>query len=182
MDDRERDVAVAAEVVPFPDSFSTARLRAERLTPEHYDAIRAMDSDAEYMALLGGPRDAAETLAYVARNLLHWSDYGFGLWILRDAHDGCVAGRCVLRHLEVEGTDEVELGYGFHKQYWGRGLATEVARTLLQYGLNELAQPSLVAITRPTNLASQRVLIKTGLVYERDVSYDGVAHQLYRSV
>jgi ribosomal-protein-alanine N-acetyltransferase len=182
VDDRERDVAVAAEVVPFPDSFDTARLRAERLRAEHYDAIRAMDSDAKYMALLGGPRDTAETLAYMARNLLHWDEHGFGLWILRDPQAGRVAGRCVLRHLDVEGTDEVELGYGFHTEYWGRGLATEVAKTLLQLGLNELAQPSLVAITRSTNLGSQRVLIKTGLVYERDVSYDGVPHQLYRSV
>jgi ribosomal-protein-alanine N-acetyltransferase len=167
--------------VPFPDSFATARLRAERLTAEHYDAIRAMDSDAEYMALLGGTRDMAETLAYMARNLQHWADHGFGLWILRDAADGRVAGRCVLRHLDVEGTDEVELGYGFHKEYWGRGLATEVAKTLLQLGLNELRLPSLVAITRPANLGSQRVLIKTGLIYEREVSYDGVPHVLYRS-
>ncbi|MGH7520921.1 MAG: GNAT family N-acetyltransferase [Gemmatimonadales bacterium] len=174
-------MAVAAEVVPFPDCFDTARLRAERLTAEHYDAIRAMDSDAEYMALLGGPRDMAETLGYMARNLQHWADHGFGLWVLRDAADGRVAGRCVLRHLDVEGTDEVELGYGFHKEYWGRGLATEVARTLLQFGLKELKLPSIVAITRPANLGSQRVLIKTGFAYEREVSYDGVPHVLYRS-
>jgi hypothetical protein len=40
--------------MPFPDSFATSRLRAERLTPAHFDALRAMDGDPEYMALLGG--------------------------------------------------------------------------------------------------------------------------------
>ena len=165
----------------FPDSFTTARLRVERLTPAHFDAIRAMDSDARYMALLGGTRTEAQTREYLARNLKHWDVHNCGLWILRDLA-GTVAGRCVLRHLDVEGTDEVELGYGLHTQYWGRGLATEIAMELLRLGRTELKRESLVAITRPENLGSQRVLIKTGLVYERDFAYDGVPHQLYRSV
>jgi len=139
-----------------------------------------MDRDAKYMALLGGPRSETETRAYMARNLQHWDDHGFGLWVLRDT-DGRVAGRCVLRHLDVDGTEEVELGYGLHPQYWGRGLATEVAKELLRIGRHELKRPTIVAITRHDNLASQRVLEKTGLVYEREVEHDGVPHLLYRS-
>ena len=164
----------------FPDSFTTARLRAERLTPAHFDAVRAMDSDAEYMALLGGTRSNPQTRVYMTKNLRHWDDHGFGLWILRDTA-GDVAGRCVLRHLDVEGTDEVELGYGLHTQYWGRGLATEVATELLRLGRDELRRPSIIAITRPVNVASQRVLIKAGLVYDRDAEHQGVAHMLFRS-
>lgn len=132
------------------------------------------------MALLGGTRSEDETRAYMARNLQHWDDFEFGLWLLRDL-EGRVAGRCVLRHLDVQGTDEVELGYGLHSQYWGRGLATEVARELLRLGLEELRRPSIVAVTRHDNLGSQRVLVKTGLVYERDVDHDGVPHMLFRS-
>ncbi|HEY7192547.1 MAG TPA: GNAT family N-acetyltransferase [Gemmatimonadales bacterium] len=164
----------------FPESFSTQRLRAERLLAGHFAAIRAMDSDPRYMALLGGIRDEAGTRAYLARNLKHWDDYGFGLWMLRDVQ-GEMAGRCVLRHLDVEGTDEVELGYGFHTRYWGRGLATEIARELLRLGRTELNRPSIVAITTRANVGSQRVLEKSGLVYERDVQHDGVPHLLYRS-
>jgi ribosomal-protein-alanine N-acetyltransferase len=166
--------------VPFPDSFSTERLSAERLLAGHFDAIRAMDSDANYMALLGGIRSKPETRAYLARNLKHWDDFGFGLWMLRDG-DGRIAGRCVLRHLDVDGTDEVELGYGLHAPYWGRGLATEIARELLRLGRTELGRESIVAVTQQDNVGSQRVLEKTGLVYERDVDHAGVRHLLYRS-
>lgn len=167
--------------MPFPDSFATSRLRAERLTPHHWDAVRAMDCDADFMALLGGTRDAAQTQAYMDWNLQHWSDHGFGLWILRDT-DGRAAGRAAIRHLDVEGTDEVELGYGFHPPYWRRGLATEVAKELLRLGRDELRLPTLVAITRHANVGSQRVLEKTGLIYERDIDHQGVPHLLYRSV
>lgn len=164
----------------FPESFSTARLRAERLRPQHFDAIRAMETDAEYMALLGGVRTESQTREYLARNLKHWDQYNHGLWMLRDL-DGAIAGRCVLRHLDVEGTDEVELGYGLHTRYWGQGLATEVAKALLAFGWAELGRDTLVAVTRPDNHGSQRVLAKTGLALEREIVYDGITHLLFRS-
>lgn len=141
-----------------------------------------MDRDPQFMALLGGPRDGPATAAYLAWNLQHWTDYGFGLWILRDARDSRIAGRAALRHLAVEGTDEVEVGYGFYPEFWGRGLATEIATTCLQFGREQLRLPTVVAITRPANIGSQRVLTKAGLVYERDVNHEGVTHLLFRSV
>jgi len=139
-----------------------------------------MDGDAAYMALLGGTRTESQTREYLARNLRHWEQYNCGLWMLRD-RDGAVAGRCVLRHLDVEGTDEVELGYGFHPQYWGRGLATEIAKELLRLGRTELGRETLVAVTRPENRGSQHVLQKTGLALEREIVYDAVTHLLFRS-
>jgi len=75
------------------------------------------------MALLGGIRTEGTVVPTWARNLKHWTTMASGSGSLRDT-EGRVAGRCVLRHLEVEGTDEVELGYGLHTPYWGRGLAT----------------------------------------------------------
>lgn len=165
----------------FPDSFATARLSAERLEPRHWEAIREMDSDPQYMALLGGVRDEAATRAYIERNLKHWDEHGYGLWVLRDARDGRVAGRCVIRHLDVEGTDEVELGYGLHTAFWGKGLATEVARELRRLGTGDLGLPTMVAITTRANVGSQRVLEKTGLVYERDIDHEGAPVMLYRT-
>lgn len=166
----------------FLDSFSTARLRAERLTTGHLAELRGMDRDPQFMALLGGPRDEAQTAAYLARNLKHWDDYGFGVWILREPGQNRVAGRALLRHLLLEGRDEVELGYGFYPEFWGRGLATEIATACLHFGREQFRLPSVVAITRPANVGSQRVLTKVGLVYERDVSHEGIPHLLFRSI
>jgi len=166
--------------VQFPAGFATARLRAERLRADHWDAIREMDTNPDYMALLGGVRSEESTRAYLERNLAHWELHSFGLWMLRDAADDRMAGRCVLRHLDVEGQDEIELGYGFLPRYWRKGLATEIARELLRLGRTELRAPTLVAITTAPNVGSQRVLLKTGLVYERDVLHDGIPHMLFR--
>jgi RimJ/RimL family protein N-acetyltransferase len=125
-------------------------------------------------------RDAGGTAEYLARNLAHWDDHGFGIWMLRDIETGAMMGRAVLRHLEIDGVDEVEVGYGFLPEFWGRGLATEIACACVRLGLGRLRLPSLVAITLPNNHGSRRVLEKAGLVYERDIVYAGGVQALFR--
>ena len=163
------------------NSFATPRLLAERVTTAHWLDLRRMDEDQQFMALLGGVRDTAGTVAYLEMNVTHWADHGFGMWMLRDAFSSAVIGRAILRHLDVEGVDEVEVGYGFIPQYWGRGLATEIANECVRIGFEQLRLSSIVAITMPANLASQRVMRKAGLTYERDVIHAGVPHVLFRT-
>ena len=163
------------------ESFSTPRLLAERLIAAHLPDLRRMDGNEAFMANLGGMRDEAGTVTYLERNLAHWESHGFGLWMLRDRETDAIIGRAVLRHLEIEGVDEVETGYGLLPQYWGRGLATEIARACVQVGRSRLGLGSIVAITLPVNAASQRVLRKAGMVYERKIIHEGLSHLLFRT-
>lgn len=163
------------------EAFATRRLLAERVTAAHWLDLRRMDEDDSFMARLGGPRDVDGTVAYLQMNLKHWADHGFGMWMLRDAVSKAIIGRAILRHLDVEGVDEIEVGYGFMPEYWGRGLATEVARACVKMGFGRLGVETLVAITTPDNLASQHVMRKAGLVYERDIIHAGVPHRLFRT-
>ena len=165
----------------FPESFSTARLSAERLSAAHLADLRRLQTNPRMMEHLGGIRSAEQTEAYLARNLAHWDRHGFGLWLLRDAPGQAVVGLAVLRHVAIDGVDEVEVGYGFHESRWGKGLATEITAACLRYGWRELRLETIVALTRPANLASHRVLRKTGLELEREVSVDGVPNLLFRT-
>ena len=140
-----------------------------------------MHRDAAVMAQLGGVRDEAQTVAYLARNLQHWADYGFGLWILRDVGGGEPIGRAVLRHLLVDRIDEVEVGYAFYPAFWGRGLATEIATACLELGRRELHLTTFVAVTGPSNKASAHVLEKVGLAYERDFMHESAPASLFRT-
>lgn len=164
----------------FPDTFTTARLRAERLTPDHVTEIRRMHGDARVMALLGGVRDKAKTTEYFNRNLQHWADYGFGLWILLERSGSDPIGRAVLRHVLIDSVDEVEVGYAFYEPYWGRGLATEVTHVCVAFAERELHLASVVGVTSPENSASQHVLRKAGLQFEREFLHDGEPSSLFR--
>lgn len=164
------------------DAFVTPRMRAERLRPDHHADLRRMDTDERVMAYLGGTRSEAAIAAYLARNLDHWAEHGFGIWMLRESNTGVMMGRAVLRHLEIDGIDEVEVGYGFLPQFWGRGLATEIARECVRLGLEVLRLPSLVAITLTANHGSQRVLEKAGMRYQRNIVHAGLPHALFRTL
>ncbi|HWZ28392.1 MAG TPA: GNAT family N-acetyltransferase [Gemmatimonadales bacterium] len=171
---------MSASVAPTLDSFTTARLVAERLTPEHRDEIARMHRDARTMAMLGGVRDDEKTREYLERNLAHWDRYGYGLWILRDRKSGAMIGRGLLRHLDVQGQDDIETGYAFYPAWWGRGLATEIARRCVDLGFEVLHAPSIVGLTTPANTASLRVLRKVGMVPDRELDHGGVPHVLLR--
>src|SRR6476661_552417 len=166
---------------PAPTTFALRRLFAERLTAAHLPLLRRMDNNAQMMASLGGVRSDAESKAYLARNLAHWEEHGFGIWILRDPMTGQVFGRAGLRHLSVEATPEVELAYALLPEFWGRGLATDAARACVTIGREWLGLPSVVGLTTPDNLASQRVLLKASLAPEREVVHGGRAHILFRT-
>jgi RimJ/RimL family protein N-acetyltransferase len=158
------------------------RLRGEPLTMAHRDALQRMHDDPLGMAMLGGVRTPAETQAYLERNVGHWERYGYGVWMLREMGSNAMVGRAVLRHLDLDGVDEVEVGYGFYPAYWGKGLATEICRACIAAGREQVGLGSMVALTLPANQASQHVMRKSGMVFERDLEHGGTPHVLFRTI
>lgn len=53
-----------------------------------------------------------------------------------------------------------ELCYGFAKQHWGKGYATESSRALIDYLFRKVKAHKISADTDPDNFASQKVLYK----------------------
>jgi ribosomal-protein-alanine N-acetyltransferase len=64
-------------------------------------------------------------------------------------------------------TGETEIGYRLLPKYWGRGLATEGARAMVDYSLRNLRVDKVVGVASPENLASRRVLEKAGLEFRK---------------
>jgi [ribosomal protein S5]-alanine N-acetyltransferase len=100
--------------------------------------------------------------------------------VFRDRADGRFVGRAGLLNTYVGGNDEVELAYGLMAEYWGRGLATEMAKEVLSVAFEQFGLADVVCFTLTTNRASQRVMEKAGFEYERDVVHAGRPHVLYR--
>ncbi len=152
------------------------------MTAEDWDLLQLMDANPEVMATLGGVRPPEESRAYAARQADHWKDHGFGWWAIFDRGSNEFIGRGGLRHIEVEGRAEIEIGYALLPSHWGRGLATELARTAKEIGVDVLQLDRIVAVALPTNHASRRVLEKAGLEYSRDVVFKESLHSLYEWV
>jgi [ribosomal protein S5]-alanine N-acetyltransferase len=163
-----------------PERIETERLIGERLPEEHFDALRAFDTDAEVMATLGGVRSANETWEQLRSGLEHWERNGFGPWIFRARESGEVVGTAALRRVQIEGRDEVEVGYRVAAAWWGRGIATEMATALVGVARDRLRLEEIVAFTLPHNVGSRRVMEKSGFRYEREIEWARLPHVLYR--
>jgi ribosomal-protein-alanine N-acetyltransferase len=158
----------------------TPRLALRPLAGEDLPAIAAMHQDPRVMATLGGLRSHEESERFVAAMAEHWERHGFGLWMAHERETGAFAGRGGLHRVEVLGRPEVEVAYAFLPGFWGRGLATELARESVRVAFSELGLAELVGFTLLENAASRRVLEKLGFRYERDFERAGLPHRLFR--
>lgn len=83
--------------------------------------------------------------------------------------EGQYIGRCGL-YPERNEDGEILPGVGalafyLARPYWGRGLAIEAGRAFVEYGFRELGLTRIVAAAAVANIASQRAILNSGLVY-----------------
>ena len=79
----------------------------------------------------------------------------------------------------LEDMNEVDLGYRFMKEYWGRGIATESALASIKLGIEQLGLEKIIAMVLPENIASVRVLEKLNFNYEKEIIEDGLTAKVY---
>jgi RimJ/RimL family protein N-acetyltransferase len=97
----------------------------------------------------------------------------YDLWPLIEAKSGEPVGHCGLLDKEVEGRAEIALTYVLASSAWGRGYATEIGRALKRYAF-ESGIERLVALIEPGNAGSERVAVKVGMRFVREVVRPGV--------
>jgi RimJ/RimL family protein N-acetyltransferase len=156
------------------------RLLLRPMTATDADPLLAVFTDPRVMASFGGDLfDRARMEHWVARNLAHQQEHGYGLFTIVRRADGEVIGDCGLEHMEVEGTPEVELGYDLRSDCWGQGLATEAAGLVRDHAFGYLGIERLISLIRTGNAASCRVAEKIGMRHERDLAPEGIPYRMY---
>ena len=101
------------------------------------------------------------------------------MWATIYKETGEFIGRCGLTPMDIEGHEEIEVGYMLAKEYWGQGLATEAAKAILEYGSNQVGLSRLICVINPENQASSRVALKIGMTLEIDGDVNGEPTLLY---
>jgi RimJ/RimL family protein N-acetyltransferase len=92
---------------------------------------------------------------------------GYGLLAVERRADGALIGDVGIVPVDMPIRDNppVEIGWLLGKQYWGRGYAPEAAKAWIDYAFTTLNLPEIVAWTAVTNLPSQRVMQKLGMIH-----------------
>jgi RimJ/RimL family protein N-acetyltransferase len=164
----------------------TDRLTLRRFTAADEDNLFELNSDPEVMRFLSGgrptPRDAVRT-RILPTFLAYYEQFeGFGFWAAEETATGQFLGwfhfRPPLPDASPPGwleDGQIELGYRLRQLSWGKGYATEGSRALIDKGFAEFGVQRVVAETMTDNLASRRVLEKSGLTLVGAFPADGLA-------
>jgi ribosomal-protein-alanine N-acetyltransferase len=164
------------------ERIETERLVCERLRMDHLPEISRLLGDprvSEWLWPHGGPTEQDLTRMTTEKES-HWERHGFGIWLLRDIRTQESIGWGGLQWTYLSELNQVEAAWAISPERWGQGLATEMAQGAITAAFGPLGLRELIAFTLPNNLASRRVMEKTGFVYERDIVHALLPHVLYR--
>lgn len=166
--------ADASPGVPGP----TPRLVLRELRGSDAPFILELLTSASFRRWIGerGVHDLASAQSYIEQGPgASYARHGFGLWLLERRVDGAALGLCGL--LRRDSLDDVDIGYALLDRHGGHGYALEAAHACLAWARGRgLAR--VVAIVRPDNQPSIRLLERLGMRYERLLPPDATGQQL----
>lgn len=158
----------------------TERLVLRDFEPGDRADVHRYSSDPDVVRYMNwGPNDDAATDEFLRRTLARRAPGPRNDWSLAVVRtsDGRVIGSGSLRPRDEHTGD---IGYTFARDAWGQGYATEMARALVGAGFAQLGLHRIWATCDVRNLASARVLEKTGMRREGHLREDRLQHGEWR--
>ena len=152
-------------VKPF-SYVTTVNARIRMSTPDDAPFVTAIENDAELKQLLGGPSGKSEEFY---RTFLSASE-DLRFLIVESLASGFPIGLCGL--LTGSLSDDCEVRVILTKDFWGRGLGTEVATALKKLAAELFPSKVLTAKAHPGNAPSLAIISRLGLVPDGAVSSD----------
>jgi RimJ/RimL family protein N-acetyltransferase len=160
----------------------TQRLTLRELCAEDAGFILQLVNEPAWLRFIGdkGIRSVEAARDYILKGPVEmYARLGFGLWLVELKNGRIPIGICGL--LKRESLEDIDIGYAFLSTHWKQGYAFESASAVLSYGKQKCSLTRIVAVMSQGNEASQRLLMKLGLRFERMIrlSADAPEIELY---
>ena len=136
------------------------------------EPFAAMNADAGVMEFFPKCLDAAESLAVFCR-LTRWiEEHGWGLWAVEIDHEFAGFTGLAVPGFEARFTPCIEIGWRFHRRFWGHGYGLEAARMALRFAFESLQLREVVSFTAQLNERSQRLMRRLGMTQSLAEDFD----------
>jgi [ribosomal protein S5]-alanine N-acetyltransferase len=141
--------------------------------------ITELLSDEQVMRYWPRPYTSEEAIEWIERQQERYASHGFGYWLMLDKTTNQPIGQSGLLAQEIEGVEEIGLGYIISSRHWRQGYAKEAAAAMISYAFNQLGKQRVIALIRPENIPSRGVATSVGLRDEGKILYKGFDHLIY---
>ncbi len=142
----------------------TERLYLRELNETDFDSLCGILQDGETMYAYEGAFSDSEVREWLDRQIARYQKWNFGLWAVILKENGKLIGQCGLTLQPWNNLEVLEIGYLFNKAYWHKGFAAEAAAACKNYAFNVLKAAEVCSIIRDTNIPSQKVALRNGMV------------------
>jgi ribosomal-protein-alanine N-acetyltransferase len=161
---------------------STDRLIFEKVNALHYNQWLKFFEDPRTSLHWVEERDNAGDACekWYEKQLWRYENNKGGMNALLEKASGKLVGHAGLLVQTVDGIQELEIGYSLLPEFWNKGYAIEAATFCKQYAFAECFSDSLISIISLSNLPSQKVATKNGMVIEKQTNYNGNEVFIYR--
>lgn len=123
-------------------------------------------------------RSEAEVVAILERDIAHWQQMGFGMFLMRLKGSDRVMGGTGLNH--PKGWPSHELTWWLMPRARGKGYASEASRAVISWAYESLGWDNVETHMRDENRAAHALAQRLGgTVTRRDTFPDGVTRDVY---
>lgn len=154
-------------------SLETERLLLRSFVHDDLDRMAVLMADNDFMRFSLGAFSREQTAGFLGKVRARDRDGLPSQFAVILPQEDRLIGYCGFFAQVVDGIEELEIGYRLDPAYWGRGIATEAARAVRDYGFNQLKVPRLISLIHPDNLPSRRVAEKNGMTLEKETVFRG---------
>lgn len=142
----------------------TQRTNINQIKQIDLEALYLICGNAELMKYVGDgrPLSKKQTQKWIDVSILNYKLQGFGMYGVFSKDSDILIGYCGL--VRSSDINNYELIYALDKQYWGKGLATEIANAVVKYGFEKLKLKTIFASIDPANKVSKIILLKIGFL------------------
>jgi RimJ/RimL family protein N-acetyltransferase len=138
---------------------TTSRVTLRSPTRDDLEAYVRLETDPEVRRYIGGP-SSADTVAAIRAST---PTPRWGRYVVAATETDQLIGTVFL---DREG-DQLELGYLFLPEFWGKGLAFEALDALLHWVSETCTDKEIIAMTQTANDRSVRLLERLGFTERR---------------
>ncbi|CAQ83347.1 MULTISPECIES: GNAT family N-acetyltransferase [Photorhabdus] len=149
----------------------TNRLIMRKWKEEDRVPFFLLNSHAEVMEYFPATLTVEQSNAMVDKIIQKFEQQGdWGLWAVELKETGDFIGFVGLNIpvAELPFSPCVEIGWRLDKPFWGKGYASEAAYQALDFAFTRLKLEEVVAFTTVSNLRSQKVMEKLGMVKDEN--------------
>jgi len=159
----------------------TERLFLRPMVYDDADVLQRLFGDPMAMEFIPVvPKNREETLEWIGKVRHRYQIDGFCLYACIKKEDDAFIGYCgLLLQKDIDGQDEVEVGYVLFPQFWKNGFATEAAVACKNFGFDHFGFEKIISLIRPENLPSRRVAERNGMIVEKEIVRWGNPHLVY---